>query len=93
MSLWGRASGKAEGPGSTKIVELSVQEYVELFGEMGEEQAIQCIFFNAIKGADPKEIEGLGFKMIDAQELMTEDEKSQLISTEESLKRIDWSCF
>lgn len=91
LALWGRASGKAPTPGSTKVVQVSVKQYVELFGEMGEEQASQWVFFEWMKEAGISTIPGV--TMMDVQELMSEDEKGKLVGTEQALQGMDWSGF
>jgi hypothetical protein len=92
LAIWGRASGISPTPGSTKVVEISPELYVELWGSMGEEQSSQWKFFKVMRemGLGLDKIPGVNF--LDAQELMSEA-KNELVLTEESLKRMDWSGF
>ncbi|KAF4539247.1 uncharacterized protein LTHEOB_10411 [Lasiodiplodia theobromae] len=91
LALWGRASGKAPTPGSTKVVQVSVKQYVELFGAMGEEQASQWVFFEWMKEAGVSTIPGV--TMMDVQELMSDEEKRKLVGTEQALRGMDWTDF
>lgn len=91
LATWGRASGISPEPGSTKVVQISPEQYVELWGAMGEEQASQWKFFRVMHdlGLGLDKVPGVNF--LDAQELMTEDAKSELVNTEESIRGMDWS--
>ncbi|KIM93594.1 hypothetical protein OIDMADRAFT_89585, partial [Oidiodendron maius Zn] len=44
LAAWGRASGISPQPNSTAVVQISLEQYVALWGEMGEEQASQWRF-------------------------------------------------
>ncbi|KAH8588128.1 hypothetical protein B0O99DRAFT_693748 [Bisporella sp. PMI_857] len=91
LEIWGRASGISPEPGSTKVVEISSEHYIQLWGHMGEEQASQWIFFKWLKAAGLSKIQGV--EMIDGKELMTAEEIKSLVTTEDSLKGMDWSWF
>jgi hypothetical protein len=93
LALWGKASGISPEPGSTAVLEISFEQYVQLWGPMGEEQASQWKFFNTMveMGLGLDKIPGTNF--LDAQELMTQEAKNELVSTEESLMRMDWTGF
>lgn len=60
---------------------------------MGEEQASQWKFFRVMQelGVGLDKIPGVNF--LDAQELMNEEAKMELVGTEESLRGMDWSGF
>lgn len=92
LALWGRASGKSPNPGSTMVIQMTTEQYVEMWGEMGVEQATQWKLFEYV--AEHNRTYGSAFKdMIAAQDLMTEEEKASLVNTEESLKRMDWTGY
>lgn len=92
LALWGRVSGKSPEPGSTMVIQLSPAQYIQMWGEMGVEQASQWKLFEWM--AENNQVYGGTYeKMIQGQELMTEEEKASLVGTEESLKGIDWTGF
>lgn len=61
---------------------------------MGEEQASQWVFF---KWIEQKKSEGVigegipGVNLIEGLSILSEDEKKELKSVEESLRKLDWS--
>ncbi|KAI4597983.1 hypothetical protein KJ359_003791 [Pestalotiopsis sp. 9143b] len=94
LALWGKASGIAPEPGSTKVVEISVSEYVALWGHMGEEQASQWTYF---KWMAQKKAEGLigddtsGPRVVEGLSLLSEDDKKALKPVEDSLRDLNWT--
>ncbi|KAI0012335.1 hypothetical protein F4779DRAFT_569279 [Xylariaceae sp. FL0662B] len=91
LALWGRASGISPAAGSTKVVQLSPEQYISLFGQMGEEQASQWRFVEYLKANG---IENpLGNALINGIDLLNDEDKAKLVSTEESLQRMDWSGY
>lgn len=60
---------------------------------MGEEQSSQWKFFKTMVQLDVGLDKIPGVNFLDAQELMSEEAKSELVLTEESLRRMDWSGF
>ncbi|KAI1080433.1 NmrA-like family-domain-containing protein [Whalleya microplaca] len=87
LAIWGKASGLTPNPASTVVISVSIEQYVTLWGEMGQEQASQWIFFKHLAEAGittlPTLKEGL--------DLLDDAHRSKLVSTEESWKGMDWS--
>lgn len=80
LEVWGRASGKAPEPGSTAIVTIPVEQYTTIWGEMGEEQASQWIFFGHMQSLGITSLPGV----VDGLSLLSEEEKKSLETTEQS---------
>ena len=93
LAAWGRASGISPQPNSTAVVQISLEQYVALWGEMGEEQASQWRFLKYMNDAqiNPNAIEG--YSILQGRDLMTEELKSLLVSTEEGMRTMDWSSY
>jgi hypothetical protein len=91
LATWGRASGTSPTPGSTKVVQLSVEDYCTLWGHMSEEQASQWVFFEFLKEYGITKLPGV--EMVEGRDLLSEDDINDLVPTEESLRRMDWSDF
>jgi len=92
LSLWGRASGKSPEPGSTMVIQLTPEQYIQMWGEMGVEQASQWRLFEWM-AANNQVYGGTYEKMMRCQELMAEEEQASLVGTEESLRRFDWTGY
>ncbi|KAF7557762.1 hypothetical protein G7Z17_g494 [Cylindrodendrum hubeiense] len=92
LALWGKASGLSPEPGSTKVIEVSPETYIGLFGHMGEEQAAQWKLSKFIADHGPKNGLGLDF-FKDAQEFMSEEAIKSLESLEETFRKIDWKSY
>ncbi|KAF7531080.1 hypothetical protein G7054_g9233 [Neopestalotiopsis clavispora] len=94
LALWGRSSKVAPSPNSTKVMGLSVSDYVSLWGPMGEEQASQWVFF---KWIEKQKAEGIigdqvpGLNLVEGLSILSDDDKKALKSVEDSLKDLDWS--
>ncbi|KAJ4287676.1 hypothetical protein N0V90_012379 [Kalmusia sp. IMI 367209] len=91
LALWGRVTGIAPEQGSTAAVQISPQDYVHLWGHMGEEQASQWRFFHWLAEHSPPKWEGIN--IVEGIDLLSDEDKKQLLSVEESLKLYDWSSF
>lgn len=93
LASWGRASGISPEPNSTAVIQISLDQYVALWGEMGEEQASQWRFFQFMKdaGINPSDLES--FKIVERKEVLSDKVRASLVSTEEGMKTIDWSSY
>ncbi|KAF4777512.1 hypothetical protein HER10_EVM0002935 [Colletotrichum scovillei] len=91
LAAWGRATGLAPEEGSTAAVQVSPQSYVELWGAMAQEQLSQWQFFQWMQDHYPPTWEGV--TILEGMDLLTDEDKKELISVEESLRRYDWSAF
>ncbi|EQB49529.1 NmrA-like family protein [Colletotrichum gloeosporioides Cg-14] len=91
LAAWGRATGLAPEDGSTAAVQISPESYVELWGSMAQEQLSQWKFFQWLHDNYPPKWEGI--TMVEGMDLLTDEDKKELLSVEESLKRYDWSAF
>ncbi|KAJ0115122.1 uncharacterized protein J7T55_001531 [Diaporthe amygdali] len=84
LGIWGKATGKAPTHGSTAILSISYDQYVNVWGEMGEEQACQWKFFEFMNSAGvtalPDTVSGLS--------ILSEDERKALENTEQSWFRL-----
>lgn len=74
------------------VIQLTPEQYVQMWGEMGVEQASQWRLFEWIAEHD-RGYHSAFESMLQGQDLMTEEEKAALVSTEESIKNMDWSGF
>lgn len=90
LALWGRASGVAPGSGSTKVIQVSPETYIDLYGHMGEEQARQWEFSRILK--ETGALNRYGIHVQEAQEFMSKDAIASLVSPEQSLRNIDWKA-
>lgn len=90
LATWGRASGISPEPNSTKVVQVSSKQYVDLWGHMGEEQASQWRLFEYLKENKINTAKIPGFELIDAQTLMTDEQIKKLVPTEQSLREMNW---
>lgn len=90
LAMWSRASGIAPNPGSTQVIQVSSETYIELFGHMGEEQARQWEFTRIIKESGA--LNKYGALIKEAQEYMTEEAIASLVGPEESLRKIEWKA-
>ncbi|RDL40507.1 Uncharacterized protein BP5553_00486 [Venustampulla echinocandica] len=96
LALWGKASGISPAPNSTKVVQISVADYVSLWGHMGEEQSSQWVFFEHLAKMRQQGLIGddlPGATMVEGVSLLSEDEKKGLKSVEASLGELDWSSI
>ncbi|KAI1079915.1 hypothetical protein F5B20DRAFT_541594 [Whalleya microplaca] len=91
LALWGVASGVSPTAGSTKVIQLSPEEYISLFGQMGEEIVSQWAFFGFLKANGIER--PLGDAVVPGLALLNDEDKAQLVSTEESLRQMDWSGY
>ncbi len=80
FELWGKATGRATGPGSTVIVTVTPENFVALWGEMGEEQASQWIFFKYMSDHGIVKLDG----SVDGCSLLTDKHRQSLETTEQS---------
>ncbi|KAL1847783.1 hypothetical protein Plec18167_002515 [Paecilomyces lecythidis] len=90
LALWGRASGISPTPDSTAAVEISQEQYVQLWGAMGEEQGSQWKFFKFVRDLGIDKIPGV--TMLEGLDLLNEEERTKLVTTEQALKSIDWKA-
>ncbi|KAL3298634.1 NAD(P)-binding protein [Colletotrichum asianum] len=72
-------------------VQISPESYVELRGSMAQEQLSQWKFFQWLHDHYPPKWEGI--TIVEGMDLLTDEDKKELLSVEESLKRYDWSAF
>ncbi len=86
LEVWGKASGRATEPGSTAIVTVTPENFVGLWGQMGEEQASQWIFFKHLSGKGIVSLPG----SVDGLTLLTEKHKQSLETTEQSWAKLTW---
>lgn len=84
FELWGKATGRATGPGVTVILTITPENYVALWGEMGVEQASQWIFFKYMLEHGVKSLEGA----VNAVTLLTDKHKQALETTEQSWAKL-----
>ncbi|KAK3935551.1 hypothetical protein QBC46DRAFT_323168 [Diplogelasinospora grovesii] len=91
LALWGRATSIAPEEGSTAAVQISPEDYIRLWGPMAEEQASQWRFFHWVAEHGPPKWEGI--TLVEGMDLLTDEDKKELLSVEESLKLYDWSSF
>ncbi|KAF4637874.1 hypothetical protein G7Y89_g207 [Cudoniella acicularis] len=91
LALWGRVTGIAPEEGSTAAVQISPQDYIRLWGHMGEEQASQWRFFQWTAEHGPPKWEGI--TLVEGMDFLSDEDKKGLLSVEESLKLYDWSSF
>ncbi|KAF5523445.1 NmrA-like family domain-containing protein 1 [Colletotrichum aenigma] len=91
LAAWGRATGLAPEEGATAAVQISPESYVELWGSMGQEQLSQWKFFQWLHDHYPSKWEGI--TTVEGMDLLTDEDKKELLSVEESLKWYDWSAF
>ncbi len=84
FELWGNATGRAAGPGSTTIVTVTPENFVELWGKMGEEQASQWVFFKYMNDHGIFKLEG----SLDGLSLLTDKHKQSLETTEQSWAKL-----
>ncbi|KAI8211823.1 NmrA-like family domain-containing protein 1 [Colletotrichum sp. SAR 10_86] len=91
LATWGRATGLAPEEGATAAVQISPESYVELWGSMAQEQLSQWKFFQWLHDHYPPKWEGI--TIVEGMDLLTDEDKKELLSVEESLKRYDWSAF
>ncbi|KAF4835131.1 NmrA-like family domain-containing protein 1 [Colletotrichum tropicale] len=91
LAAWGRATGLAPEEGSTAAVQISPESYIELWGSMAQEQLSQWKFFQWLRDNYPPKWEGI--TIVEGMDLLTDKDKKELLSVEESLKRYDWSAF
>lgn len=71
------------------ILQVSFEQYCELYpGGWGEEIGSQMVLFDLLRknGAPP-------VKIMSAQELMSEEEKKELVRTEDAMKALDWNVI
>lgn len=88
LALWGRASGISPTPGSTAAVQISLEQYVQIWGAMGEEQGSQWKFFKFAQDLGIDKIPGV--TMVEGLDLLSEEEKARLVTTEQALKNLSW---
>ncbi|KAJ0362054.1 hypothetical protein COL26b_013501 [Colletotrichum chrysophilum] len=86
-----RATGLAPEEGATAALQISPESYVELWGSMAQEQLSQWKFFQWLHDHYPPKWEGI--TIVEGMDLLTDEDKKELLSVEESLKRYDWSAF
>lgn len=91
LAAWGRATGLAPEEGATAAVQISPESYVELWGSMAQEQLSQWKFFQWLHDHYLPKWEGI--TIVEGMDLLTDEDKKELLSVEESLKRYDWSAF
>ncbi|KAH8902038.1 NAD(P)-binding protein [Coniochaeta sp. PMI_546] len=91
LALWGKASGFATESNSTKVIQISPETYIDLFGSMGEEQAAQWNFSKYLAEHDLMAVAVARYKK--AQEYMTSEAISSLVSVEETFKTTDWKAY
>ncbi|KAL2828393.1 hypothetical protein BDW59DRAFT_170912 [Aspergillus cavernicola] len=93
LAAWGRSSGISPEPNSTAVIQISLEQYVALWGEMGEEQASQWRFFQFMKdaGINPSQVEG--FKLVEGKDVLSEELRASLVPAEEGMKTMDWSSY
>lgn len=93
LAAWGRASGISPEPNSTAVIQISMEQYLQLWGEMGEEQASQWRFFKYMKDAkiNPSEVEG--FKMVEGKDILSDELRMSLLPVEEGMRTMDWSSY
>jgi hypothetical protein len=92
LALWGKVTGLAPEPGSTAMVQVSMEQYIQLWGHMAEEQASQWRFF-AWVAKEGKNVKWEGITPVEGMDYLSDEDKKELLSTEESLKLYDWSSF
>ncbi|KAF4930689.1 NmrA-like family domain-containing protein 1 [Colletotrichum viniferum] len=88
LAAWGRATGLAPEEGATAAVQISSESYVELWGSMAQEQLSQWKFFQWLHDHYPPKWEGI--TIVEGMDLLTDEDKKELLGVEESLKRYDW---
>ncbi|KAJ5178280.1 uncharacterized protein N7500_000979 [Penicillium coprophilum] len=93
LAAWGRSSGVSPEPNSTAVIQISMEQYIALWGEMGEEQASQWRFFRFMKDAGINPSNVAGFKLVEGKDLLSDDLQAALVPTEEGMKTMDWSSF
>lgn len=93
LAAWGRSSGVSPESNSTAVIQISMEQYIALWGEMGEEQASQWRFFQFMKDAGVNPSNVAGFKLVEGKDLLSEDLRAALVPTEEGMKTMDWSSF
>jgi hypothetical protein len=90
LAVWGKATGIAPEDGATAAVQISPEAYVRLWGHMGVEQLSQWKFFQWIA---QHKVEWDGITMVEGYNLLSDEDKKQLLTAEESIKRYDWSSI
>ncbi|KAJ0381884.1 hypothetical protein COL922a_013670, partial [Colletotrichum nupharicola] len=91
LAAWGRATGLAPEEGATAALQISPESYVELWGSMAQEQLSQWKFFLWLHDHYPPKWEGI--TIVEGMDLLTDEDKKEVLSVEESLKRYYWSAF
>jgi hypothetical protein len=84
FETWGKATGRATGPGTTVIVTVTPENFVALWGKMGEEQASQWVFFKYMSDHGITTLEG----SVDGLSLLTDKQKQLLETTEQSWAKL-----
>ncbi|CAK7237131.1 hypothetical protein SBRCBS47491_009872 [Sporothrix bragantina] len=91
LALWGKASGIAPDPGSTKVIDISPETYIKLYGAMGEEQAAQWRLSKYLRDHDLTK--SVGEHYTPAQNFMTKEAIASLRCVEETFSKIDWKAY
>lgn len=91
LATWGRGSGLLPTPGSTAVVQISFQDYCQLWPGVGEEIAIMLQFWEALQGrswtsASDEVVEPV-------QNLMTQEQKDKIIGSEAAFRSLNWESL
>jgi hypothetical protein len=70
-----------------------MNQYVNIWGEMGEEQASQWRFFQYLKDAQIDAAKVEGYKIVEGKELLSDQARAALALTEEGMRTMDWSSY
>lgn len=89
LAAWGRASGLAPRPGQAHSLYVPPAQYDALWGPMAEEQTTQWKFLAFMR----EHADEIPLKPVRGLDRLTEEEKKELVSTEDSLKAMDWTAF
>jgi hypothetical protein len=89
LAKWGEGSGLATGPGATEVVQIPAENYRSLWPGFGDAMGEMVQLWEPLQ--EKRWYTPFFTAPVDVQELMTEEDKKELVSTLEAFKRTDYS--
>ncbi|KAK9358846.1 NmrA-like family-domain-containing protein [Lipomyces starkeyi] len=89
FAKWCSGSGRVTSSQSTYVLQVSFEQYKDLWPKLGDELGIMMMFWELLGENSWNALPGN--KMVHAYELMTETAKKELVTTEEAFKALDWA--
>lgn len=84
LAKWGEATGLATAPGSTEVIQISLDKYRSIWPGFGDLMGEMMAFFAELR--ENSWTTPLGTTPIPVQQLMTEEDKKQIMNTLDAFK-------